>query len=74
MSQTLASTQQSNIALIAEIEAQRDEIDTLLNGLESVMRDLEGAGTVFADSEEMQGIEEEVSRNFAVGGSMKAVG
>ncbi|KAF2230677.1 Nnf1-domain-containing protein [Viridothelium virens] len=39
----LADTQDRNTALIQEIEGQRKEIDVLMQGLENVVRDLEGS-------------------------------
>lgn len=39
----LSKTQQANTQLLSEIEAQRAELAALVNGLEHVVRDLEGS-------------------------------
>ncbi|KAJ4304182.1 hypothetical protein N0V88_001794 [Collariella sp. IMI 366227] len=64
----LESTQASNAQLWSDIQSQRAEIESLLSGLEKVMRDIDGANEVLSEEvvaelgEETRRAEEEVGR------------
>lgn len=57
----LESTQKSNQELAEEIASQRDTMETLVSGLENVIRDLEGAAAAFGGVE-MKDIEADLER------------
>lgn len=55
MNAQLGSTQQSNVDLLAAVLKQRGEIEALVNGLESVIQDLEASAQIMGQ-DDVQGL------------------
>ena len=51
--------QKANVTLADEISAQRQELDGLVQGFESSVRDLEGASDAF-NQDQMQGVDDDL--------------
>ena len=56
----LSATQSRNEELVNDIRRQRDEIETLLNGVETIVKDLEGANAVLEDTISSGGVRSEI--------------